>query len=93
MPMFREHCSSLHQGKKQPDTKLLLWKILYVYSLFSEKGKEGKGQDVGKGREGGKSRWNCDSSDYFLWLISQSIFDNRENGLPYFTYIVAVISV
>jgi len=28
-----------------------------------------------------------------LRLISQSIFDNRENGLPYFTYVVAIISV
>jgi len=31
MPTFCEHCSSLHQGEKQPDTKLLLWRIPYVY--------------------------------------------------------------
>jgi len=30
---------------------------------------------------------------YFLRLTSPSIFDNRENGLLYFTYVVAVISV
>jgi len=24
IPTFREHCSLLHQGEKQPDTKLLL---------------------------------------------------------------------
>jgi len=48
MSTFREHSSSLYQGEKQPDTKLLLRKIPYVYSLFSEKGREGEGQGIGK---------------------------------------------
>jgi len=52
MPTFREHCSSLHQGEKQLDIKLLLWRILYVYLLFSEKGeKEERDRMWGKGRE------------------------------------------
>jgi len=37
-----------------------------------------------------------ESSDYYYYYffkIDQLIFDNWENGLPYFTYVVAVISV
>jgi len=61
----------------------------------------GRGKKRGAGyrgkRERGESRWNCDSSDsdssfYFL-RTNRSIFDNRENGLLYFAYVIAVISV
>jgi len=31
IPMFREHYSLFHQGEKQPDTELLLSRILYIY--------------------------------------------------------------
>jgi len=31
MPMFRESCSSLHQGEEQPDTELFLRVISLLY--------------------------------------------------------------
>jgi len=31
MPMFREPCSSLHQGEEQPDTELFLRVIPLLY--------------------------------------------------------------
>jgi len=95
-PTFHEHCSSLHQGKKQPDTKLLFWRILYVYLLFSEKGGRGEEQDIGerkRKRRGGRVVGTMIVVIIFLRLTSRSIFDNQENGLPYFTYVVAIISV
>jgi len=55
--------------------------------------REYKEQGIKKRREREGESWNCDSSDYFLRLTSRLIFNNRENGLPYFTYVVAVISV
>jgi len=48
---FREHYSLLHQGEKQSDTKLLLWKISYMYLLFS-----GKGEGSRTGYEGRRER-------------------------------------
>jgi len=54
VPTFREHCSSFHQGEKQPDTKLF-WRIPYVYSLFSKKKGGGEGAEYkGKGERGGR---------------------------------------
>jgi len=45
MPTFCKHCSSLHQGEKQPDT---------IYLLFSGKG---EGERIwGKEKERGKNR-------------------------------------
>jgi len=47
----------------------------------------------GKRERGGKIVRTVIVVIIFLKLTSRSIFDNRENGLPYFTYVVAVISV
>jgi len=61
---------------------------------------------VGRGRRRGKKRKRKRGGEeslelcndffllfLFLRLTSQSIFDNRENGLPYFTYVVTVLSL
>jgi len=56
MPTFREHYSSLHQGEKQPDTKLTpLEDSLYVFAIQWEGGGRW-GQGMGERERGGKSR-------------------------------------
>jgi len=51
-----------------------------------------RGRSIGKRKKGGRVIRTV-VVIIFLRLTSRSIFDNRENGLPYFTYVVAVISV
>jgi len=88
MPTFREH--QFHFIRARNNLILSCSSEGFsMYSLFNEKGERSKKRGK-KDRE--KSRY-CDGSDYFSRLTSRSIFDNRENGFPYSTYVVAVISI
>jgi len=51
---------------------------------------KGEGQEVGEKEKKEKSLELCSG---FSRLISRSIFNNRENDIPYSTYVVAIISV
>jgi len=64
-----------------------------MYIRCSVRRGEEEGQDEGKKREREGRVVGIDSTDYFLRLTSRSIFDNRENRLPYFTYVVAGVSL
>jgi len=66
--------------------------IPYIYSLFSGKVEGEKGR-IQRERKEGRVVRTVIVVIFFLRLTNQSIFDNRKNGLPYFTYVVAVISV
>jgi len=62
-----------------------------IYIRYSV-GRE-RGAGYRKEREGGRVVRTVIVVIIFLKLTSRSIFDNRENRLPYFTYVVTVISV
>ena len=77
MPTFREPCSPLHQGEKQPDIELFSpGRSFYITLLV---GVVKRKKIIVGGAGGGKGNW--------------SAFNNRENGFPYFIYVVAVISI
>jgi len=77
--MFRELCSPFHQCEEQPDTELFLQAVpFYITLLVRVVGEEGE-ENCGWRRE----------EDGENWLV----FNNRENGLPYFIYVVAIISI
>lgn len=40
MPKFHEHCSSLHQDRKQSDTELLPLGIHFLYTVYVQKQRE-----------------------------------------------------
>jgi len=66
--------------------------VALLKGIFAIQWEAGKGQEKEKEREEGRAVRTEIVVIIFLRLTSRSIFDNRENDLPYSTY-VAVISV
>jgi len=65
-----------------------------MYIRCSGEGGVEEGQGIGKReREWGRVVGTVIVMIILLKLTSRSIFDNRENGLSYFTYVVSVICV
>ena len=69
---------AVHQDEEQPDTELFLQIVLLLHITLLVGILEGKKRIV-DGGEG--ERWE------------KSVFNNRENGFPYFIYVVAIISI
>jgi len=79
MPTFRESCSPLHQGEKQSDTELFLGAVSFYITLVEVVERKKRIMD---GEEGG----NGENRSVF-----KSLLLNRENGFPYFIYVVAYL--
>jgi len=75
MPTFREYCSSLHQGEKQPELSCSS-EGFPIYIRYSVGGEEE--QDIGKRKKEGRVVKTVIVVIIFLRLTSRSIFDNRE---------------